>query len=273
MNCPTSAVCFLDELQQNNNTTRHDTRSRSPGQASISEMRLLATGSLLQRLTRTRPRIQQVPSLTFCRPNHAVAVAEGEAIEEQSLPRYHERHYYPVRIGDVFKDQYRVIAKLGYGAYSTVWLAWDQRFANPISSHLVQLRNSRAHTLCRAKEYTSLKVSVSSHDTETSSKSPVLNEINMLRRLKSFADTEQRDLPGVGFTRLAEDIFEIDGASCGGRGHYCIVSKPQGQSIRVLQETFPNGILPKLLVKSIIHRLWFSVNWFHSSCGVIHTGM
>jgi hypothetical protein len=25
-------------------------------------------------------------------------------------------------------------------------------------------------------------------------------------------------------------------------------------------------------VKSIIHRLWFSVNWFHSTCGVIHTG-
>lgn len=92
----------------------------------------------------------------------------------------------------------------------------------------------------------------------------------MLRCLKRFADTDQRDLPGVGFTRLADDIFEIDMDSLYGR-HYCIASKPQGQSIRVLQETFPNGILPKL-VKSIVHRLWFSVNWFHSTCGVIHTG-
>jgi hypothetical protein len=76
----------------------------------------------------------------------------------------------------------------------------------------------------------------------------------------------------VGFTRLADDIFEIDGASIDGR-HYCIASRPEGQSMRVLQETFPNAILPKLLAKSIIHRLWFSVNWFHSTCGVIHTGM
>lgn len=59
-------------------------------------------------------------------------MAEGATIEKQSLPRYHERRYYPVKIGDVFKNQYRVIAKLGYGAYSTVWLAWDQRFENPI---------------------------------------------------------------------------------------------------------------------------------------------
>ncbi|KAJ6189768.1 protein kinase [Penicillium mononematosum] len=184
-----------------------------------------------------RPRFPQV-TRTFYRPNHIMA--EGEAIEEQSLPRYHERRYYPVKIGDVLKDQYRIIAKLGYG---------------------------RIHCLaCLGSEYTSLKVCVS-HDTESS---PVLNEINMLRRLKRFADTEQRDLPGVGFTRLADDIFEIDGAPIDGR-HYCIASRPEGQSMRVLQETFPNAILPKLLVKSIIHRLWFSVNWFHSTCGVIHT--
>lgn len=107
-----------------------------------------------------------------------------------------------------------------------------------------------------------------SQDTDSS---PILNEINMLQRLKRFAETDQRDLPGVGFTRLADDIFEIDRAPCG-RRHYCIASKPQGQSIRVLQETFPNAMLPKLLVKSIVHRLWFSINWFHSTCGVIHTG-
>lgn len=140
-----------------------------------------------------------------------MAVEEEEAIEEQSLPRYHERHYYPVKIGKVFKDQYRVIAKLGYGAYSTVWLAWDQRFANPICFRERLCREhqySFTRSIHRAKQYTSLKVCVG-QDTESS---PVLNEINMLRRLKRFADTDQRDLPGVGFTRLADDIFEIDGA-------------------------------------------------------------
>ncbi|KAJ5513403.1 protein kinase [Penicillium fimorum] len=75
----------------------------------------------------------------------------------------------------------------------------------------------------------------------------------------------------VGDPRLADDIFEIQRTPFCDRRHYCIASKPQGQSMRVLQETFPNAILPKLLVKSIIHRLWLSGNWFHSSCGVIHT--
>lgn len=89
----------------------------------------------------------------------------------------------------------------------------------------------------------------------------------MLQRLGKFAEV---DHPGLDFTRLAQDIFEIDGPS---GPHYCIVTKPQGPSLRVLQETLPNAVLPKLLVKSLIHQLLFSVNWFHATCGVIHTGM
>ena len=91
----------------------------------------------------------------------------------------------------------------------------------------------------------------------------------MLRRLSEFA-READDHPGIDFTRLARDIFEIDGPY--GR-HYCIVTKPQGGSLRTLQETFADAIFPRMLVKSLVHRLWFSVNWLHATCGVVHTGM
>lgn len=57
-----------------------------------------------------------------------------QKIEEQTLPFYHQKRYYPVKIGQVFNDRYRTIAKLGYGAYSTVWLAWDERFKAPFPS-------------------------------------------------------------------------------------------------------------------------------------------
>lgn len=90
----------------------------------------------------------------------------------------------------------------------------------------------------------------------------------MLQLLGSLA--QEADHPGLDFTRLALDIFEIDGPS--GR-HYCIATKPQGGSLRTLQGAFPNAILPKGLVKSLTHRLWFSVNWLHATCGVVHTGM
>lgn len=97
--------------------------------------------------------------------------------------------------------------------------------------------------------------------------SPVLNEVAMLQRLKKCAAED--DHPGLLFTRLVDDIFEINGPS--GR-HYCIAMKPQAGSLRGLQETFPNAKVPKLLVRSLIHRLFFSVNWLHANCTTIHAG-
>ena len=88
----------------------------------------------------------------------------------------------------------------------------------------------------------------------------------MLKRLNQFAG---KDHPGLDFTRLARDMFETE--SLAGR-HYCIAYKPQGNSVRTLQEAFSNAMIPKALVKSLIHRLFFSVNWLHAICGVAHTG-
>ena len=40
------------------------------------------------------------------------------------VEEYHPGGYHPVNLGDTFRDgKYRVIRKLGYGSYSTVWLA------------------------------------------------------------------------------------------------------------------------------------------------------
>jgi hypothetical protein len=48
-------------------------------------------------------------------------------IEEECKPGYDPKHFYPVKLGDVLNDTYQVIAKIGYGASSTVWLGKDIR--------------------------------------------------------------------------------------------------------------------------------------------------
>lgn len=41
-------------------------------------------------------------------------------IEEELLRSYQAQDYYPVRIGMVLDNKYKVLAKLGFGRYSTV---------------------------------------------------------------------------------------------------------------------------------------------------------
>ena len=44
------------------------------------------------------------------------------------IESYRPGWLHPINLGDTFKDgQYRVIRKLGYGSFSTVWLGRDTR--------------------------------------------------------------------------------------------------------------------------------------------------
>lgn len=49
--------------------------------------------------------------------------------DEEDLEDYCKGGYHPVRIGDVFNEgAYVVVRKLGWGHFSTVWLAKDVRY-------------------------------------------------------------------------------------------------------------------------------------------------
>jgi hypothetical protein len=45
--------------------------------------------------------------------------------EEEPTKEYVQGGYHPVKIGDSFIGKYKVVHKLGWGYFSTVWLCWD----------------------------------------------------------------------------------------------------------------------------------------------------
>ena len=46
-------------------------------------------------------------------------------VEEETIPGYDPKRFYPMNPGQVLYGQYKVLAKLGWGSTSTVWLAED----------------------------------------------------------------------------------------------------------------------------------------------------
>lgn len=49
-------------------------------------------------------------------------------IDAEPLHRYRQGGYHPVTLGEYLKaGRYKVLHKLGWGGYSTVWAARDQR--------------------------------------------------------------------------------------------------------------------------------------------------
>lgn len=60
--------------------------------------------------------------------------------EDEGTEDYRRGGYHAVRIGDSFKNgQYVVQRKLGWGHFSTVWLAWDTQSSVRISVSFVAI--------------------------------------------------------------------------------------------------------------------------------------
>ncbi|KAL9598708.1 MAG: hypothetical protein Q9219_004321 [cf. Caloplaca sp. 3 TL-2023] len=58
--------------------------------------------------------------------------------EVEHLDGYHSGGYHPVNIGDVhFDGRYRIIHKLGFGTYSTVWLARDMHRGRNVALKII----------------------------------------------------------------------------------------------------------------------------------------
>lgn len=51
--------------------------------------------------------------------------------EQQEDPKeYGPGGYHPVYIGDVYYGRYKVLRKVGWGHFSTVWLVWDMKYVS-----------------------------------------------------------------------------------------------------------------------------------------------
>ena len=174
---------------------------------------------------------------------------------EEDLDRYRPGGYHPVHLGDVFNDRYTVVHKLGYGQYSTVWLARDLRCAVNSQYEGMDLK------LPRVNRHVALKVST----TESYGGEKDIYELSILQHIK----TANTDHPGYKHVICLLDEFR----HAGPHGvHVCLVFDVMGEDLVALVRRYPDRKLPVYLVKQIARQLLLGLDYLHRSCKVVHTG-
>ncbi|XP_053509390.1 SRSF protein kinase 1b isoform X4 [Ictalurus furcatus] len=176
-------------------------------------------------------------------PDSALQEQEEEILgsddEEQEDPNdYCKGGYHHVKIGDLFHGRYHVIRKLGWGHFSTVWLAWD----------------------IQGKRFVAMKVVKSAeHYTETA-----LDEIKLLRAVRT---SDPNDPSGEKVVQLLDD-FKISGVN---GTHVCMVFEVLGHHLLkwIIKSNYQG--LPLPCVKSIIRQVLQGLDYLHTKCKIIHT--
>ncbi|KAK7433358.1 hypothetical protein QQZ08_000298 [Neonectria magnoliae] len=175
--------------------------------------------------------------LTFSNPSFT-RIALGEKIEEELIPDYNPSRYYPIRIGEVLRDRYQIVGKLGFGASSTVWLARDL--------------DGRRHV--------ALKLFVHSK----SMGEQLDNELTMYKRISASWAKH----PGRGAVRELLDSFDVTGPD---GSHRCLVHPPLWESVLTFLHRNPVGRLPAPVLAFVLRRLFLALDFLHTECQIIHT--
>lgn len=72
---------------------------------------------------RRQMKVWRAPGIKAPGPNDPPEYVPLEGTEDPS--KYRPRGYHPISMGDVVADKYTIVHKLGYGGWSTIWLARD----------------------------------------------------------------------------------------------------------------------------------------------------
>lgn len=175
---------------------------------------------------------------------------------EEDPARYCAGGYHPVMIGDVYANRYQVMLKLGFGAYSTVWLAHDSWSVLLVSKlHGADFSKSK-------NQHVALKIVVAhSHGGENA-----FCELEILQRILTADPSHD------GYKHVIHLLDNFQHTGPNGK-HLCLVFKVMGESVSALRRRFPTRQIPAALMKQIARQVLLGLDYLHQSCGVIHTGV
>jgi serine/threonine protein kinase len=77
--------------------------------------------------------------------SHFERIDPSYLVEEETVSGYNPKHYYPVKLGEVVHERYKIIGKLGFGSASTVWLCRDLQEQHEYVALKVYINSSKYH--------------------------------------------------------------------------------------------------------------------------------
>ncbi|KAM3423965.1 hypothetical protein BST61_g1358 [Cercospora zeina] len=159
-------------------------------------------------------------------------------IEEETLPDYVASQFYPARIGEILRDRYQIVGKLGFGGTSTVWLARDL--------------------------YNRKHVAVKLYIQSDCMSAQLSTELDVYRRIENAP----KNHPGRSAVRTLLDSFKIEGPT---GIHHCLVHTALWESVLDLKHRNPIQRLPVPVVAFVLKRLFHALDLLHSGCHIAHT--
>lgn len=189
--------------------------------------------------------------------------ADSDSSEDEGLPDYKIGGYHPVHVGEVFKERYVVIQKLGWGHFSTVWLAKDKKYNTYVA---LKVQKSAQHYIEAAYDEVEILDQVSSFwrkkEWQESLKHYYKDDPKKLKEIK--------DSSKYCHTVQLLNAFMHHGPN--GK-HYVMVFEILGVNLLEIIKRYDYKGVPLHLVRELTKQCLIGLDYMNRVCKLIHTDL
>ena len=106
---------------------------------------------------------------------------ETDSNEDEGLNDYKISGYHPVHIGEILLNRYIILQKLGWGNYSTTWMALDTKYKNYVA---IKIQKSAQQTINVAYDEVEILTEIEKH----------INDEKWIKSLNKYWENEPEKL-------------------------------------------------------------------------------
>ena len=169
--------------------------------------------------------------------------------------------YYRVRVGDTFHSShfdYVIEKKLGWGHFSTVWLATQ----TPLRSRQLNQRHAANRPQVDASTLVAIKIQKSASQYYEAA----VDEIRLLH------DLRLSDPLGIQPLTVLLDDFEVTNPTTRER-HMALVFQVCGENLLHLIKHYHYRGIPMSTVRILTRQILIGLQYMHEQCSIIHTDL
>ena len=178
--------------------------------------------------------------------------------EDEGIDDYKKGGYHPVYVGEVLNGRYVILQKLGWGHFSTVWLARDVKYDTYIA---IKVQKSASHYLEAAFDEVEILQKAVKH----------ANDEKWFEELKRFYNGKK-----LKFNRDDCHVVQLLNAFIytGDYGrHFCMVFEILGVNLLEIIKRYDYKGIPLKICRKMAKQCLLGLHYLHKHCGIIHTDL
>ncbi|KAA1478286.1 kinase-like protein [Dentipellis sp. KUC8613] len=187
---------------------------------------------------------QSIRSTSSVSASKIKLLSSSAPIEEERFSWYTPARFHPVKLGDVFRERYVVLAKMGYGSCSTAWLCRD----------------------LRDQKYVVVKVCIPDYPSIERERAAYAHIKKTISLFGSAAKT------GADLVRTSIDEFDLERADSNPEAglHHCFVFEPLTLDLVHTRETLRQIFDHEEVWKIIAVHVLRALDFLHTQAGMVH---